>query len=288
MVSEWLNLDGDSMRYFSRRQIINIATTTFILGIFAIAVVASMTPARAAKTVTLTYAGYMAGLPVFSFVATLDLPAGTQPSKGPYSIGAAAQTTGNFRLLYPYRADIQAIGSLTSQKISPKQFRSVSQITGKQESVTLTYGTTGKVNINAKPLTRQAQEAAAQGFAHGTIDPASAVVAVVANFARTHQCEGSYKIFDGVRRYDLTLTQGGFVDIAPLRQSYYDGSATECRAEPRLLKGFSNAATQSQFYPQSARLWLAPAVEGLAAIPVRIEAQNALGVMMLDLVGVQF
>jgi hypothetical protein len=54
-----------------------------------------------------------------------------------------------------------------------------------------------------------------------------------------------------------------------------------------LLKGFSPVTAQSQFYPQSARLWLASAVDNLPAIPVRIEAQNAMGLMVLDLVQVQ-
>jgi hypothetical protein len=280
------NLDGDSMRYFSAPLLAGVAL--FALGLAGLATLAATTaPARAAKPVTLTYAGYMAGLPVFSLTTTVTLPAGTIPGNGGYSIAADGQTAGNLRMLYPYQANVKATGALAGQKAAPQQFRSVSQIMGRQEAVTLTYGTGGKVGINAQPLTRQAEEAAAQGFANGTMDPASAVVGMVAHFAKTHQCEGTYKLFDGVRRYDLKLAQGGFVDLAPLQQSYYDGSATECRAEPQLLQGFSNVAQQSQFYPQSARLWLAPAVEGLPAIPVRIEAQNALGVMVLDLVGVQ-
>lgn len=281
------NLDGDSMRYFSKPLLAGAGVLALaVVGLTILTVVT--TPARAAKPVTLTYAGYMAGLPVFSLKTTVTLPAGTVPGNGGYSIAADAQTAGNFRMLYPYQASVSANGALANQKAAPKQFRSVSQIMGKQEAVTLTYGAGGKVGINAQPQTRQAQEAAAQGFANGTMDPASAIVALVASFAKTHECQGTYKLFDGVRRYDLKLAQAGFVDLNPLQQSYYDGSATECRAEPQLLQGFSNVATQSQFYPQSARLWLAPAVEGLPAIPVRIEAQNALGPMVLDLVAVQF
>jgi hypothetical protein len=248
--------------------------------------------ARAAEPVTLTYTGYMAGLPVFSLTATVELPAGQGvglvPGSGRYSLNADAATIGNFRLLYPYRATMVSTGNLAGATAAPKQFRSVADIVGKQEAVTLTYGKGGHVAIDAVPMTRQAQDAQARGFAHGTIDPASAVVAAVASFADTHQCSGTYKLFDGVRRYDLTLAQGGFADIAPLAQSYYDGSATECVATSTLLEGFAPAAAQSQFYPRSARLFMAPAIPGLPAVPVRIEAQNALGVMTLDLTGVQF
>ena len=247
------------------------------------------TGAQAAQPVTLTYTGYMAGLPVFTLTATVELPGnGVVPGDGRYSLNADASTIGNFRLLYPYRATMVTAGSLAAQQAKPKQFRSIADIMGKQEAVTLTYGSGGTVAIEAEPMTRQAQEAKARGFANGTIDPASAIVAAVAKFATTHQCGGTYQLFDGVRRYDLTLTQGGFTDLAPLQKSYYDGSATECVATPNLLEGFAPAATQSQFYPRSARLFMAPAIEGQPAIPVRIEAQNALGVMMLDLTGVQY
>lgn len=274
------------MRYFARSLIIGAAVLyTGLVGLAG----GPWAPGKAlaAKPVTLTYAGYMAGLPVFTLTTTVTLPAGAIPGNGSYNIAADGQTAGNLRMLYPYQASINAQGALKNQAASPQQFRSVSQIMGKQEAVTLTYGAGGKVGIDAQPLTRQAQEATAKGFANGTMDPASAVVALVATFARTHQCQGTYKLFDGVRRYDLRLSQAGFVDLNPLQQSYYDGSATECRAEPQLLQGFSQVAAQSQFYPQSARLWLAPAVTGLPAIPVRIEAQNALGLMTLDLVQVQ-
>ncbi|WP_374375075.1 DUF3108 domain-containing protein [Dongia sp.] len=276
------------MRYLSR--------IGFSLGLGLLVSGGLAGPAQAAEPVTLTYTGYMAGLPVFSLTATVELPAGQGseagaelvPGNGRYSLNADAATTGNFRFLYPYRATMVSTGNLAGATAAPKQFRSVADIVGKQEAVTLTYGKGGNVAIEAVPMTRQAQEAKARGFAHGTIDPASAVVAAVASFADTHQCSGTYKLFDGVRRYDLTLAQGGFADVAPLAQSYYEGSATECVATSTLLEGFAPAAAQSQFYPRSARLFMAPAVPGLPSLPVRIEAQNALGVMTLDLTGVQF
>jgi len=46
-------------------------------------------------------------------------------------------------------------------------------------------------------------------------------------------------------------------------------------------------AMQSQIYPTSANIWLANAVNGAPAVPVRIETQNALGKMVFDLVSVQ-
>jgi hypothetical protein len=240
----------------------------------------------AANGTTLTYVGYLAGLPVMTVTATISLPAGLKPAQGGYTVNAEVGTTGTFAALYPYHMSIAAQGRLAQSRTQPKQFRSVGRIYQRQESVTLNYAPDGRVDITAAPLTRQAQEAVQTGVANGTIDPASLVVAVVASYASRQTCTGKFKLFDGVRRYNVRVAQTGFVDLAPLQQSYYDGAATECQATPELIQGFSNMAQNSQFYPQSARIWLAPAIQGLPAIPVRIEAQNALGPMLLDLVAV--
>jgi hypothetical protein len=155
------------------------------------------------------------------------------------------------------------------------------------ESVTLTYGTNGKVAIKAVPLTRQAQEAAAQGTANGTIDPASLVLAVIAGYAEKQSCTGSYKLFDGVRRYDVNVTEIGTGTVQMYKRSFYQGPAVECQAVPQLIQGFAQMAVESKLYPESANIWLADAVQGMPALPVRIETQNALGKMVFDLIGVQ-
>jgi Protein of unknown function (DUF3108) len=136
------------MRYFAKLSLKVLALGVAVLGLAGIGLGQGQT-ARASKPVTLTYAGYMAGLPVFTMSATVTLPAGVVPGNGGYSISADGQTAGNLRMLYPYQASINASGALKNQGASPQQFTSVSQILGKQEAVTLTYAAGGKVGIDA-------------------------------------------------------------------------------------------------------------------------------------------
>jgi Protein of unknown function (DUF3108) len=245
-----------------------------------------------AKPVKLVYVGYLGGLPFLSLSARVELPQGADAQaglgSGVYRVSANVATEGNFAFLYPYRAEIASSGALKTEQVSPRQYRSNTTTRGRAETVTLSYGKSGRVSILAQPLTRQAQQAAAKGYANGTLDPAGAIVALVASFAQRHSCQGRLKLFDGARRYDLELGQVGFVDLNPLPRSYYAGSATECSVVPRLIAGFSQAAMQSQLYPRSARLFLAPAAPNLPAIPVRVEAMSALGPLLLDLVEIQF
>lgn len=250
----------------------------------AAALLAALALPASAKPLTLTYLAYLAGFPVLSMTATADLPAA---GGGAYGLNANIVTQGSLASLYPYRMNIAAHGRLGRAGVQPGQFHSEGTVMSQTEAVTLTYHSGGKVDILAEPLTRQAQEAAAQGTANGTIDPASLVMAVVAAYADKDDCTGTYKLFDGVRRYDLAVQEVGSGNVQFYKQSFYQGPAVECTATPQLIQGFSQMAMQSQLYPQSANIWLAHAVQGSPAIPVRIETQNALGKMVFDLVGVQ-
>jgi hypothetical protein len=256
---------------------------------FALAWLALPIAEAAAKPVTLTYLAYLAGFPVLSMTAQADLPvAGDRKViDGIYGLQSNIVTQGSLATLYPYRASVSANGRLAGGRALPTQFHSEGQIMSKTESVTLTYHTNGKVDIKAVPLTRQAQEAAAQGTANGTIDPASLVLAIIANFAQKGSCTGSYKLFDGVRRYDLNVTEVGDGNVQMYKRSYYEGPATACQAVPQLIQGFPQMAVESKLYPESAKIWIANAVPGMPAVPVRIYTQNALGEMVFDLVGVQ-
>jgi hypothetical protein len=243
----------------------------------------------AAKPITLTYLGYLAGFPVLQMTAQADLPVGANGdvTDGVYGLNANIVTQGSLATLYPYRSSVSANGRLAGGRAQPTQFHSEGQIMSSTESVTLTYGTNGKVAIKAVPLTRQAQEAAAQGTANGTIDPASLVLAVIAGYAEKQSCTGSYKLFDGVRRYDVNVTEIGTGTVQMYKRSFYQGPAVECQAVPQLIQGFAQMAVESKLYPESANIWLADAVQGMPALPVRIETQNALGKMVFDLIGVQ-
>jgi hypothetical protein len=279
--------------FFRRARRLALASFGAFLGLAGVVAGFSLvSTAASARPVTLTYVGYLAGVPVLDLTATVDVPvagsgAVTTPGDGAYQVNAAMGSSGNFAVLYPYRANMHAIGRLAAARPTPRQFQSDQTIFQKRETVTLAYGTAGDVTVTANPLTKAAQQAVTQGYANSTLDPASAIVALVGAFSQRHSCGGKYAVFDGARRYDIMVEQTGQATVSRLQQSFYQGAATECRATPTLVGGFQQAAVQSQLYPQSARLWLARPIKNFPAVPVRMAAQNAFGEMVLDLVNAQ-
>ncbi|HNB29362.1 MAG TPA: DUF3108 domain-containing protein [Alphaproteobacteria bacterium] len=250
----------------------------------ALALGLAAAPAAAAQSSAhLTYVGYLGGAPVLSLQANIAVPEGSKPAEGTYVVTADMATTGNLALLYPFTQSLKASGALKGHRPQPASYRSDMRVWNRQESVALTYGANGAVAIQAVPMTRQAQQAQQQGYAKGTMDPASVIVAVASAFAQSGNCAGRYALFDGARRYDLVLEQGGFTDLDPLADSYYAGSATECTATPELVAGFQQTALNANLYPQSAKLWMAPAIAGFPSVPVRIVAESSFGEMTLEL-----
>jgi hypothetical protein len=257
-----------------------------LVGVTVLGWLAAIAPAAAANQAQLGYVGYIAGAPVLTLNASITVPEGARPRDGAYAISADIATMGNLAVLYPYTQSVAAAGALKAGKARPTSYQSTLRVWNRQETVTLRYAPSGAVSIEAIPLTRQAQMAQQQGYAHGTMDPASLVVAVASLFASAGTCNGQYQLFDGARRYDLTLTQGGYADLTAAPSSYYEGSATECSATPELVAGFQQSALNAGLYPQSAKLWMAPAVAGFPTVPVRILSQTAFGEVSLELVKV--
>jgi hypothetical protein len=257
----------------------------FRLAIFLFGLGLAASPEQAwAQKVTLTYVGYLAGAPVLDLIATIEAPKGVVPPDGAYSVVADIATTGNFAKLYPYRQTLRSEGDIASGLPNPKA-HSVRQVAwSRAYSVALAYGADGVVSITADPPTLQSKKAEAEGYANNTIDPASAVVALSALFAERKNCGGRIAVFDGTRRFDLQLVQGGVIELNALPKSYYTGSAAQCQLTPSLKAGFQMNALAQDLYPRAATLWLAPAVADFPSVPVRISATNAFGEMVLDLV----
>src|SRR3954468_23602765 len=93
----------------------------------------------AAKPITLTYLGYLAGFPVLQMTAQADLPVGANGdvTDGVYGLNANIVTQGSLATLYPYRSSVSGNGRLAGGRAQPTQFHSEGQIMSSTESVTL-------------------------------------------------------------------------------------------------------------------------------------------------------
>ena len=167
-----------------------------------------------------------------------------------FHLGGHRDHSAIWRCSIPSPRSLQANGALKGGTASPSNYQSTMRIWSRQESIVLTYAPNGTVGIEAVPLTRQAQMAQQQGYANGTMDPASLIVAVASLFAQTGSCAGQYQLFDGARRYDLALAQGGYADLDRHAELLLRGLGDRMHRDAR---NWSPASSRARSTPTSIR-----------------------------------
>jgi hypothetical protein len=110
-----------------------------------------------------------------------------------------------------------------------------------------------------------------------TIDPFTPVFEIGRKLEETRRCEGSYRIFDGIRRYDLTIKDGGSVTLQADKPGNFSGQAHQCDITVARIGGFStkkgwfrigeSEITRTLYLGKIRRHWL----------PVRFEISAPLG-----------
>ena len=252
----------------------------------AVLFAAAAAAAEPAQRLHLRYHGYLGAAPVLEMSVDLTLlPDAAAPRR--YRAEVAVDPSAALGELVPFRLTAQAGGSATPspgpERLRPERYASLATLGSAYERVDLTYGPDGAVAVRRDPPGGSAEPpAAAEGGR--TLDPLSAAVASILAAARGGACAGRFPVFDGVRRYDLSLAPVGPAELAPSRWSLYTGPARECTLTVAFREGFRAADLRSGLYPESVRVWFAPAVEGAPDLPVRFAARSALGAMQLDLV----
>lgn len=110
-----------------------------------------------------------------------------------------------------------------------------------------------------------------------TVDPAFPVVDALNRVAQGRGCGGTWRIFDGVRRMNVTLTDEGEDLLTADRDWTYAGPARRCRLSFERVGGFPPPKPDAPAERDYARLlWIAELPEGPA--PVRLEVSWPLGV----------
>ena len=74
---------------------------------------------------------------------------------------------------------------------------------------------------------------------NGTVDPSSILFDLKEKLDQSNRCEGFYRVFDGIRRYDLQVTQGSVEVLRAEDIDDYSGEAYRCEISMIRHGGFS-------------------------------------------------
>jgi hypothetical protein len=252
----------------------------------------SAAPARAAesaaaRTVDLTYDAYLGGLHIFTFDVDMTL----QP--GGYRVSAEGATQGMIGWLYQWQTKLAAEGLDRNGRIEPQRYVADSNWQSNQRMVNLGFGENGRYDLQQTPPPEPDPDIEGElpeSLPDGTVDPLSLAVAATRALEESGRCDQTLPVFDGRRRYDLTLKHVDQATLPPSEYSIYQGPAVRCSFSMKRISGFRKSfKTKRQVDDKSSAptIWVAPIREDLPPLPVRYDGAIALGNIVIHLTKAQ-
>lgn len=238
--------------------------------------------------VMLVYSVHVGGLHVLDASAHMDM------DDDGYHAGLSMQTEGILGRIAKWKTDVRARGDLAAPLPRPHQFTAHGSWRDEPRLTTMDYTPDGVPTLTlADPAPEKDREPVPADLRQGTVDPVSAIVAVLDRVARTGGCDLTVPVYDGRQRYNLIFATRGQTVLEASTLSVYAGPATECTARYEPLAGRWKENRPRRDRDGDRRrdtpvtLFIAPAVEGGPPVPVRLEADSNLGAVKLHLSSVR-
>ena len=197
---------------------------------------------------------------------------------GRYEATSQMQTVGLAGVLFPWTARASTDGVRDGGDLRPSRHRSHGAYRGSERSVSLDYDPAGAVRAAVVPPPEaDYREAVPDGERTSTIDPLTATLAALQS-----GCRGTLRIFDGRRRYDLTLTDLG-ESALPEATPMYGGPARHCRAGVTPHAGFWRTTDRQDERPAQLDVWIAAPRADVQPVPVYMQLSGQRGALDFQL-----
>jgi len=262
------------------------AVRTMRFGLFAATLGLFGTPAVAGETLELDYEIYFGGMHLVSAQARLEMDGDSV-----YSVVGEARTRGWVNWLYGFKSESTTVGVLDGANAKPTRHEQVAAWDDGERSIKLTYEDDGKVVFD---VTEQRDEDDDDRFTpldpatlDNTIDPVTAFVAMSRRLEAGDTCDATFEVFDGKRRYDVTLTDQEPKVIEPSDFSVFSGETIGCHLEYERIGGFWIGENK---YSETARnrvIWVARPIENGPPVPVQMTIETGFGSLVTHLTRVR-
>ena len=237
---------------------------TGLVGLSSVAAAAETSPAR---MVDLTYDVYLGGLHIFTFDVDMTL----QPDR--------------------YR--VAAEGVDRNGRIEPQRYDVESNWQSNLRTVQLSFAEGGRYDLQQTPPPEpdpDIEGALPDSLPEGIVDPLSLALAASRALEESGRCDQTVPVFDGRRRYDLTLKHIDEATLPPSEYSVYHGPAVRCSFSMKRISGFRkswSSKRQPDDRSSAPTIWVASIRPDLPPMPVRYDGAIALGNIVIHLTKAQ-
>lgn len=237
------------------------------------------------------YDVYAGGFHVVSADLLIDLQ-----KKSRYDLRLAAYTHGFLAKLAPWKGVFETIGWYDAGKALPQPEKHSSDTTFREEKEVIEFLYNKNGTFKEHRIYNDEKKGAQPPqpeLSTGTTDVLSATLMVMNEVTKTGKCEGTDKIFDGERSYNIIFRHQGTAQMKGNDLNVYSGPAVECTVEVKPLKGrwhskprgWMSIQEQGRERGTMPTVWLAQMSPGQPAVPVKIRVKTAYGALMMHLTG---
>jgi len=122
----------------------------------------------------------------------------------------------------------------------------------------------------------------------GTFDPITAILTLSRALWDAEFCSGEMPVYDGRRRYDLSLEPVGTRALEPSDYNIYSGEALECRIAVERIGGFRIEQSRYSETAGDRLIYVASPIAEAPPIPVRLEVETDYGDLIIHLTAVRY
>ncbi len=274
-----LGLDGSMIRRIPAQTILAAVTIIAAMTGATPAVAAdgeqAMAPAdaalqNAAEGFALTYDVYTGGLRAIRFDFEVDL---ADPG---YETRIRLHTSGIIGALFNWSLEASSTGDWRDGEIAPEKYRTANIWRSRQRRVAIDYAADGARTVTAEPPYGEEDiKRVDPALIPGSVDPTTAVTALVLTSAINGACRPRTAVYDGRRRYDANLEVLPQRDLKPSSAAPFEGSVEGCRLTFERIAGFKPGRKRLQ--DLEVVIWLADIGVEPGQVPVRLELSTPWG-----------
>jgi len=254
-----------------------------VLGAMIAVPLAALPAAAEPAPVRATYDFYFGGLHVLTAAAEYGR------SREDYSVTAEAVTRGIVSVFFDWKGWTQSTGRFEQGRAVPERHESRGTDDGETRRMALSYDADGDVvDILVDPAPDLEEVTPLpEGAELGTVDPLTVIAELGGAVSSGGSCDGAYSVFDGKRRYELSVSDAGRVPLEANSYSVFSGTALACQVDYQMMGG---ERREKNKYSRTARdriVFVAPPFDGVEPIPVALKIETDYGTLMAHLTSVE-
>lgn len=236
----------------------------------------------------LHYAVYAGGFKALNAQLEMDL------DKKAYDMALKAETQGLIGSLFPWKASFKTSGHADNGTLIPAIHTTRSTWRNNIKITEMDYAPDGKIlktTTQADNKTTTDRDINSELSANA-VDLLTGTLVMLQSVRNTEKCQGKFPVFDGRRRFNITLVDEGSEVIKASKYSDFQGTALRCTLTIEPVAGFQKkdakrgwmaVQNHTEERHKLPTIWLAPLKDSGQVVPVRMEIASAYGTVVAHL-----